>query len=175
MPSIWIVCFLGVNPVCVATIYGKFTSWTPKSQDAFDAGVTAHRSGHTRDSSHAVGAKEFQYFWLCGFGSAERRALNPPLPVEQYMQISRDADAAYLASRASGIEPVCPHNKNTEAFDIWSTRMRDLPYIHGDVADDFEVLGTPSEVKIIQEDEDGSILYSVAKIAKKTQGSRINF
>lgn len=53
--------------------------------------------------------------------------------------------------------------------------MSDLPFIHGDVADDFEVLGTPSEVKIIQEDEDGSILYSVAKIAKKTQGSRINF
>lgn len=150
---------------CVATIFNKLTEWTSESETAFDAGVAAFRAGFTLDDIHAAGTKKFQLFWLSGFKSAEREALNPSLPVEKYLQISRDADAAYLASRTSGVEPACPYNEDTEAFDIWSTRMLDLPLIHGDVADDFKVLGIPTEVKLIQTDEDGSVLYSVAKIA----------
>lgn len=83
------------------------------------------------------------------------------LTVEEYDAVSRAADAAHVAARETGIAPINPHPVDTEAFAIWDTRMIDLPVIYGHVAEDFEVLGTPTPVKVIAKHEDGTVTYAI--------------
>lgn len=68
------------------------------------------------------------------------------LPVEEYLRIRDLADEAYKASKISGEQPVNPFPPDTEANDVWETRMLDCPVFYGDVKDDFEVLGNPTKI-----------------------------
>jgi len=64
-----------------------------------------------------------------------------PLTAEQENKVVAEADAAYLAAKASGQEIVCPYRRRTYANEIWSTRLIDAPLVLGHSNDDFEVLG----------------------------------
>jgi hypothetical protein len=84
-----------------------------------------------------------------------------PLNVDEYIAVSNAADAAYLEALKTGVAPTNPHPENTEAFDIWATRMMDLPRINGQEADDFDVLGSAAKVSVVAENDDGSVSYEV--------------
>ena len=84
-----------------------------------------------------------------------------PLTVEQENKIVAEADAAYLASKASSQEIVCPYRRRTYAHEIWSTRLIDAPLVFGHSNDDFQVLGQPTEVTLVKLHADGSATYSI--------------
>lgn len=89
-----------------------------------------------------------------------------PLNVEQENKIVAEADAAYLAAKASGQELVCPYRSRTYAHEIWSTRLIDAPLVFGHSNDDFEVLGRPTEVTLVNLHADGSATYSIPTPSK---------
>lgn len=68
------------------------------------------------------------------------------LSVNEYLRICDLADEAYIASKASGEMAINPFQSDTEANDIWATRLLDCPIVYGDAKDDFIVLGRPTQV-----------------------------
>lgn len=134
--------------------------------DAFYKGLDAYEKGLLEVDCPADLSDALQHSWLGGHRSAKRNAEHPGLPAAEYFRIRDLADEAYKTSKISGLPPKNPYSADTEANDIWATRMQDCPLYYGDVEDEFVVLGKPTPVTVISEHSDGSITCSIpARIA----------
>lgn len=142
--------------------------WRPKGghkiifaeTDHFDLGRKAFEDGLSPSDCPKGLGKRLRFWWIGGFRSAERNALNPPMPIEEYDRISREAETAYLRSYETGIPAMNPYPEETEAHEIWSCRMYDYPRVLGHEPDDFEVLGQPASVTE-QPNNDGTVTYTL--------------
>lgn len=129
--------------------------------DTFYLGSDAHKHGKSESDCPGHLNEELKLSWLTGFRSAERYARTPRLSREESDRVFDEADRAYVECKVAGTSPVNPYPADTEASAIWNCRMCDLPLIHGDIEDDFEVLGTPTVVTVVARHPDGSTTLSM--------------
>lgn len=129
--------------------------------DAFYEGLEAYNKGFCEaDCPYGLG-DSLKSSWLGGHRSAKRNAEHPCLPVEEYFRIQDLAEAAYKASKISGVLPANPFPSDTEANDIWLARILCCQRFYGDIENDFVVLGKPTRVTVISEHKDGSVVFSI--------------
>lgn len=129
--------------------------------DTFYLGFDAFQLGRRELDCPSELSEALKPHWVAGLKSAERYAQTPRLSREQSDRISDEADRAYVECKRTGETPVNPYPADSEANAIWNCRMCDLPLIHGDILDDFEVLGTRVPITVLATHEDGSVLISI--------------
>jgi hypothetical protein len=158
-------CYLHQNLDDLAKEFGysqlfKFDTRKGDS-DSFYLGHNAFaESASINDYPRNLSVRE-QFFWKIGFKSAEKRSKIIWLTPSECDDVYERAKLDYERFKISGEWIKSPYPEDSEADSIWQAAMHDLPYVLGDLQDDFEILGTPTEVMLLAEHEDGTRTYAI--------------
>ena len=153
--------FATLDALAMSVGYNQLFPSHEVDTDIFYQGHNAFKEGLLFSDCPDTLTVKKQQWWKSGFKSAERRSKVTWLTNEECDRVQNEAEQAYRLERDKGIQAVNPYPEQTEAYDIWMTRMMDYPVQCGDVEDDFAVLGKPREVTVIKEHADGCVTYSM--------------